>query len=704
MCILLEHLRVPARTKSSGRENVGSLLGRVARDAAGTAYVLLLTPLMLMTTLGLVFSQPARASEAPVGYVGSGLLTGVACPSASQCTALDSPTQPGGATREVTFNPRSPYVQAPVRIDDSASPGVANPLSCPAVTQCTAVDQAGSETTFNPESPATPAQVPISGASGTNLYFVAVSCPSTSQCTAVGNVGGFFAREVTFNPSSPGNATAVGLTGPPVSSVSCPSISQCTATTIVGGLELTFDPTSPGTPSSNGIDQGYSIADLVCPSVSECVALDSVSGASGEVTFNPQSPGNATRVVIDAQAASSLSCPAVTQCTAVDANRALSFNPMSVAVTGVTLEHSVGSVDAVACASTLQCAGVDRAGGEVTFIPGAPGSAQQSWIAAEADGMLSGVWCGSVTACAATEEGPAFGEYGVVTFNPRSPTLPVPVMLPAAVLGFGADIRCLSVAECLVFYDSGTEATFAPVFQGRVATGRIPLTETGGFYLSCPTALQCTVVKDGAASTFDPWRPNNQHAVRFAGRESKTVELVCADVRQCTAVDARGNAVTFSPRGRTRARVVSIAPFQVRSQVKYLELFGMSIACASATQCTVVTTYRQLLCNSFAIVVCPGRDGPQYASTFDPQTAAQPRRIVLPPSPEIGIVSCPTRAECVATGQASVLAFNPLSGARRQWVRPFGGRYNALYGLSCPSATQCTALADADEVTFNPRR
>jgi len=71
-------------------------------------------------------------------------------------------------------------------------------VACPSETQCTAVDDGGREMTFNPASPGSPAPDAIDGAYPT----LSVACPSVAQCTAVDGGGG----EVTFNPTSPGTA------------------------------------------------------------------------------------------------------------------------------------------------------------------------------------------------------------------------------------------------------------------------------------------------------------------------------------------------------------------------------------------------------------------------------------------------------------------------------------------------------------------
>jgi uncharacterized membrane protein YagU involved in acid resistance len=182
-------------------------------------------------------------------------LAAVACPSGSQCTAVD------WAGHEVTFNPRSSKPSRSATIDGPRegvwrrvcgftggqcatiySTQVAA-VACPSLEQCTAVDTSGREVTFNPAAPGNPTLTRIDSSSdGGNLDGIA--CPSTSQCTAVDTDG----REVTFNPRSPERSTSTTIDGPAealaMSSVACPSLNQCTAVD-GNGREVTFNPRSP---------------------------------------------------------------------------------------------------------------------------------------------------------------------------------------------------------------------------------------------------------------------------------------------------------------------------------------------------------------------------------------------------------------------------------------------------------------------------
>ena len=65
---------------------------------------------------------------------------------------------------------------------------------------------------------------------------------------------------------------------------------------------MTFDPTSPGTPTPTTIDSTNYLDGVACPSTSQCTAVD---GDGQQVTFDPTSPGTPTPTTID----STNTCP-----------------------------------------------------------------------------------------------------------------------------------------------------------------------------------------------------------------------------------------------------------------------------------------------------------------------------------------------------------------------------------------------------------
>jgi hypothetical protein len=192
----------------------------------------------------------------------------VACATRHRCVAI-------AGSREVTFDPLVP--RRLIRGDLPS--GNVSRVACPSATQCTAVDFNGSEVTFDPRFPRSPRP-----AVELDPYDLSsVSCPSVRQCTAI---GGTSSDAITFDPRAPGAATATAVdansqVGP--KDVSCPSRGQCTL--VDGdGREITFDPLSPGHPRPLKIPIVADVMAIACPSIRQCTVI----GRRSELTFTPR--------------------------------------------------------------------------------------------------------------------------------------------------------------------------------------------------------------------------------------------------------------------------------------------------------------------------------------------------------------------------------------------------------------------------------
>ena len=261
------------------------------------------------------FDPLSPGPPSPVTIQAGNDLFSLACPSVSQCTAGDI----GG--QELTFDPSSPGAPTPVTIET----GLTYSMACPAENQCTATGYSGvPATTFSPKEPKAATHFTL-GTEGEAVFTLA--CPSVSECAGVSSKG----TEVTFDPQSPGVSvpTASLAPGAELHSIACPSVNQCT--TLAHGAAMTFDPNPPGTPSTIAVGGWGELRSIACPSSEQCTA-----GASGgmEVTFNPLAPGSPTPIYIDVgvtnlgQNINHMACPSTSQCTAVDeAGRELTFNP-----------------------------------------------------------------------------------------------------------------------------------------------------------------------------------------------------------------------------------------------------------------------------------------------------------------------------------------------------------------------------------------
>ena len=158
---------------------------------------------------------------------------------------------------------------------------------------------------------------------------------------------------MTFNPTSPGTPTPVtvlfvheGI----IVGVACPSPSQCTAADGFGRV-ATFNPISPGSPTPITVDSD-GLNGLACPSTSQCTAVD---GLGREVTFNPVSPGTPTPTTIfDGYSLGPVACPSADQCTVVtDGYQLTGFSKVATTTTVRCSPSVLAPGDATVCTATV---------------------------------------------------------------------------------------------------------------------------------------------------------------------------------------------------------------------------------------------------------------------------------------------------------------------------------------------------------------
>jgi hypothetical protein len=320
-------------------------------------------------------------SQAPVDAAGAnnGNASYVACPALTQCTAVD------GSGHAVTFNPQSPGSPQPVLIDPAQSEPAGAPetgtflsgIACPSQTECVAIDDFAGEITFNPQSPGSAVRARVDGIDFEQDYLElkGVACPSITQCTVVDEQG----NEVTFNPQSPGTPTPTTIDGVAIiDSIACPALTECTALDY-NGNELTFNPESPGTPAATSLAGEGVLTNLACPSTTECVTIENTNG--DEVLFNPAAPASVTRAPVIGSGEGytvSIACPSTTECVGTNYTSAdvSVFNPTAPVLTPIIpIPGPVDTnlLDVPACPSINQCTGVYKSY-ETTFdlVSGTP--------------------------------------------------------------------------------------------------------------------------------------------------------------------------------------------------------------------------------------------------------------------------------------------------------------------------------------------
>jgi hypothetical protein len=123
---------------------------------------------------------------------------------------------------------------------------------------------------------------------------------------------------------------------------------------------VTFDPSSPGTPLPQPVDNNGRLTSVACPSSSQCTAVDDTGG---EVTFGP-SLLNPVPVIIDGFSfLSSVACPSASFCVVVDVNgNEVEGDPTVASSFTVVPIAGANSLRSVSCSSSSRCVAVDVTG------------------------------------------------------------------------------------------------------------------------------------------------------------------------------------------------------------------------------------------------------------------------------------------------------------------------------------------------------
>ncbi|MGC8499394.1 MAG: hypothetical protein ACP5OV_07875 [Acidimicrobiales bacterium] len=377
--------------------------------------------------------------------------------------------------------------------DPAMATGVLSAIACPSATTCVAVGSgpfqgatavasaAGGAWTWGPLTAS-------SGDAGNFFSWSGVACPSTTTCLAVGadNTNGVVTTATltgttwAWTPASevPNDASGAGT----LAAIACPSATTCLA---VGGdgnslgtveqASLTSagwtwsPPTSLTAPSSGA----GTLAAIACPSATTCVAVgtDGSQGVATSATRDGSTWTWSPEVRVDLGQASpglgglnAIACPSATTCVAVGSD-----NSDAVTTTGtadasgwtwspeaiVTPDASGGGeLEGVACPSAQVCVAVGStiangdvvsqqtggvysaeiatgsvAGGTVTWSP-------VSDIAPDPTGSdaLAAVTCVSISSCLAVGAGGAYGQelFGAATL------VSAPVVAPPTPTGLRA--------------------------------------------------------------------------------------------------------------------------------------------------------------------------------------------------------------------------------------------------------------------------
>jgi hypothetical protein len=618
---------------------------------------------LIVLAAGASWVAPATAAAAPVWsaptFLDTGIeladnpgLTGIACPAASECVAVDSDGH------EVVFDPADPGGWSAYAIDGSYP---LTGVSCASASQCVAVDHRGAEITFDPQLIGAAPELTVIDQGQT---LDAVACPSVALCVAVSGDG----QALIFDPAAPSGVRTLALGSTPLALVACPSTTQCTALDTDGNGDgvaepervVTFDPQTVAIGLVIQLPGTGNITGLSCPTTGECVGAGLGSICPLAVPGQPLSP----------------SCK--------DEGETVTFDPTAPAAPALADRGAINFLD-VACVSAVECTAMDASGAETTFNPSSSGVLAEG--AVDPLGDYSKGFNGSRIACPAAGECvlATWNDPATITFAPLSPGTP-----PQVAIDDGAPVAalaCTGAADCLASVSSQPSEAPGPSTGVAVLgsqshaelSGRLAGTGRG---IACPKRTQCTIVgtqttfcsvcargpkvTSSAEVTFEPGRPDPRNTFGLPGTKIDKAAisgLACPTARECVAVDRLGREVTFDP----------IRPRRRSTQGESTTVL-VSVSCPSVKQCTAV-------------------DGHGGEVTFVPSTGWQITGRQIDGSRVTTAVSCPTTAQCSAVDQSGhEVMFDPQHPGKPV-AQPISTA--ALAGIACPTSHLCVAVSAA---------
>jgi hypothetical protein len=277
--------------------------------------------------------------------------------------------------------------------------GVLNGVACPTATTCEAVGDSGSGEVLVLISNGIPGH-PISIPGTYELRGIA--CESATTCIAVGDNAANVGVVVPIVDATPGVPITVPGTSY-IESIACQSQTSCTA---VGGPIVPITGTTPGTPVTAG---NASLAAIACQTATNCTAigLDRTSYASVVVPISGGTPGPAVTVpgqpFADASS-SAIACPSPLACTATGINDQ-NFGTVVAIQNGIPASPITRRIQfvGVACESATSCEGVGPSGvsHKLFVVPITGGAASRSVPAPGSfpHGSLNAAACVSATNC-----------------------------------------------------------------------------------------------------------------------------------------------------------------------------------------------------------------------------------------------------------------------------------------------------------------
>jgi hypothetical protein len=518
----------------------------------------------------------------------------------------------------------------------------------------------------------------------------AVSCASRSMCVAVGsyldsnsNPAGTLAE--LWNGSSWSLLTTPKLVAASLDGVSCPTVSLCMAVGHYRSNATQLIEVWNGTKwsvQSGAIAGATGILRAVsCTSASACMAVGSCPYCTGTgfserwngtswtaETVPDPGPGGAST---PAQALTSVSCTSGGACSAL---------------------------------GTYLAKGVEQT--LTAEWNGRGWSAQGGQAAGKTYPALGSVWCAAANDCEAVGAG-AEGWNGT-TWSKQN--------LPGAGL---KGVSCPSTASCI-----GVGDATADTYDGTAWTAdEITATPGGGSAprlaaVSCGSSAVCEAV--GSYTTaggivvplvlgYDGTTWSAQQTPTMTDTTSSLAAVSCSRPGACTAVGSDAGGVLVMREG-AGGWAIQNAPNPDGAIAPSITALGLTaVSCPTANECVAVGSY-----------TTPGGSTAAFAELWNGKSwSLQPTpKTDSDTSTSLSVITCPSRANCVAAGTQTVGLSAPMSSTTstltEQWT---GSRWtyqraqpatpgdgsgaqdavDALVGISCSSGNDCTAVGFANE-------
>jgi serine/threonine-protein kinase len=287
---------------------------------------------------------------------GSNLLTGISCPNANDCVAVDQngnvvvSADPGGGS-------------SAWRVTNVDGSNALTSVSCPSANDCVAVDKKGNVVVSTDPGGGSSAWH-VTNVDGSNL-LTGISCPNANDCVAVDTKGNVVVSTDPGGGSSAWHVTNVDGSNV-LTSVSCPSANDCVAVDEKGNVVVSTDPGGGGSAwHVTNVDGSNVLLGIFCPSANDCVAVDEKGNVV--VSTDPGGGSSSWQVanVDGSHWSRGISCPSANDCVAVDGegNVVVSTDPG-----GGSSSWQVANVDgsnvlaSVSCPNANDCVAVGRKG------------------------------------------------------------------------------------------------------------------------------------------------------------------------------------------------------------------------------------------------------------------------------------------------------------------------------------------------------